>query len=148
MCCQQTNPIGVQWIHRRSKFVKIPYFFSEDFVSYLGNNVQKTRKNSNFRTAKNRENISRPRFYGYFFFIATSQKKKIFLCVPQGYLSPRKKKQYPQKKIFVPLPPNIEEYVLQINQSDRCLEDTQTINISQNTILFSEDFVSYLGNNV
>ena len=38
--------------------------FSEDFVSYLGNNVQKTNKNSNFRTAKKRENISRPRFYG------------------------------------------------------------------------------------
>ena len=40
--------------------------FSEDFVSYLGNNVEKTRKNSNFRTAKKRENISRPRFYGEF----------------------------------------------------------------------------------
>ena len=37
-------------------------FFSEDFVSYLGNNVQKTRKNSNFRTAKNEKIYQDPDF--------------------------------------------------------------------------------------
>ena len=108
----------------------------------MGNNVQKKRKNSNFRTAKKRENISRPRFYGEwdskifefrrigpdlpvtFFLIATSLIKKNFVCLYRRatYLL-EKKNTARRKKFFSPLP-NIEEYELQINQSDRCLEDT------------------------
>ena len=107
----------------------------------MGNYVEKKRKNSNFRTAKKRENISRPRFYGewdrnnfeyprigpdlkvIFFYRHIFEKKKIFVCTA-GLLISEKKKIVPVEKNFFSPPPNIEEYVLQINQSDRCLEDT------------------------
>ena len=81
-------------------------------------------------------------FYRHIF-----EKKKFFCVYRRATYLREKKNSTRRKKIFSPHP-NIEEYDLQINQSHRCLEDTKTINISQNTILFSEDFVSYLGNYV
>ena len=89
-------------------------------MSYLGYNVQKTSKNSNFRTAKKRENISRPRLYGEwdrktfeyrrigpdlpvtFFLIATSLTKNvIFVCNAGGkYIG--QKKIVPLEKNFSP----------------------------------------------
>ena len=71
-------------------------------MSYFGNNVQKTRKNSNFRTVKKQGIISRPLFDGewdrktfeyrrigpdlkvIFFFIATSLKKNFFYVYLRG----------------------------------------------------------------
>ena len=58
-----------------------------------------------------------------FFFIATSLKKKFF-CVYRRATYLREKKNSTRGKKFFSPPPNIEEYVLEINQSDRCLEDT------------------------
>ena len=108
-------------------------------MSYLGNIVEKKRKNSNFRTAIKRENITRPRFYGEcdrntfeyrriepdltvtFFLFTISLQKKIFCMHSKGYLSPTKKNTTRGKNIS-PLP-NIEKNVPATNQADRCLED-------------------------
>ena len=92
-------------------------------MSYLGNNVQKTRKNSNFRTAKKRGSISRPRIYGEFdrktidyrrigpdltviFYYCNIFLKKKFLCVPQGHISPTKKNCTRGKIILFTVPQN------------------------------------------
>ena len=57
-------------------------------------------------------------FYRHIF-----EKKKFFVCTAGLPISEKKKNSTRRKNFFSP-PPNIEEYVLQINQSDRCLEDT------------------------
>ena len=59
-----------------------------------------------------------------FFFIATSLKKKNFLCVPQQHIFKTKKIIPLEKNFYSPPPSPIEKYVLPTNQSDRCLEDT------------------------
>ena len=57
-----------------------------------------------------------------FFYCNFFEKKKIFFVYRSStYLG---KKNTTRRKKFSPPPLNIEEYVLQINQSDRCLEDT------------------------
>ena len=62
------------------------------------------------------------RIWQLFFFIATSLTKKFCVYRRATYL--RQKKNTARRKNFFSPPPNIEEYVLQINQADRCLEDT------------------------
>ena len=60
----------------------------------------------------------------FFFYCKIFVKNKFFFVCTAGLPISEKKKIVPVEKNFFSPPPNIEEYVLPTNQSDRCLEDT------------------------
>ena len=91
---------------------------------------------------------------GYIFQYADSEGGIIFyryiyiigcLSAPQGNIYKTKKNITGRKKFYSPPPPPIEKYVLPKNQSDSCLEETKTIKIHQNTILFFRGFRELFG---